>query len=76
MRGVIWMEPRVVVEITYRELMMGRLRDPVLRAVRRESHAATDVALIVAAIIMKQDTARGSSGQRRPNIVPTEHRRR
>jgi bifunctional non-homologous end joining protein LigD len=34
-RGVVWVEPRVIVEVTYSELMLGRLRDPVLRAVLR-----------------------------------------
>jgi hypothetical protein len=31
-RGVVWIEPRVVVEVSYSEIMLGRLRDPVLRA--------------------------------------------
>ena len=31
MRGVVWVEPRVVVEVSFSELMRGRLRDPVLR---------------------------------------------
>jgi bifunctional non-homologous end joining protein LigD len=30
-RGVVWMEPRVVVEVTFAELVNGWLRDPVLR---------------------------------------------
>jgi bifunctional non-homologous end joining protein LigD len=30
-RGVSWVEPRVVVEVSFSELMVGRLRDPVLR---------------------------------------------
>jgi hypothetical protein len=28
---VVWVEPRVGVEVSYSELMVGRLRDPVLR---------------------------------------------
>src|SRR5262249_53534567 len=32
-RSVVWIEPSVVVEVTYSEVMMGRLRDPVLRNV-------------------------------------------
>jgi ATP-dependent DNA ligase len=32
-RDVVWLKPRVVVEVTYSELMEGRLRDPVLRTV-------------------------------------------
>jgi len=31
-RGVTWLEPTVHVELTYSELMDGRLRDPVYRA--------------------------------------------
>jgi len=27
-----WLEPRVNVEVTYNEMMVGRLRDPVLNA--------------------------------------------
>ena len=27
-RGVVWTEPRVVVEVTYWELVLGRLCDP------------------------------------------------
>ena len=27
----MWVEPRVVVEVSYSEIMVGRLRDPVLR---------------------------------------------
>jgi len=34
MRGVLWVEPRVVVEVSFSELMLGRLRDPVLRGVQ------------------------------------------
>ena len=34
-RRASWVEPRVVVEVTYSELMLGRLRDPVLRGVKR-----------------------------------------
>ena len=33
-RDVVWVEPRVVVEVSYSELMVGRLRDAVLRGVR------------------------------------------
>ena len=33
-RGVLWVEPRVVVEVSYSELMQRRLRDPVLRGLR------------------------------------------
>jgi len=32
-RGVVWVKPKVVVEMSYNEVMMGRLRDPVLCAV-------------------------------------------
>jgi hypothetical protein len=32
-RGVVWVEPRVEVEVSFSEVMLGRLRDPVLRAV-------------------------------------------
>jgi bifunctional non-homologous end joining protein LigD len=32
-RGVTWVEPTVVVEVTYSELMEGRLRDPVYRGI-------------------------------------------
>jgi bifunctional non-homologous end joining protein LigD len=28
---VIWLQPRVVVEVSYSEMLQGRLRDPVLR---------------------------------------------
>ena len=31
-RGAAWLEPRVVVEVSYSELVNGWLRDPVLRA--------------------------------------------
>jgi hypothetical protein len=31
-RGVGWREPRVVVAVSYADIMQGRLRDPVLRA--------------------------------------------
>ena len=30
-RGVTWLEPTLTVELTYSELMEGRLRDPVYR---------------------------------------------
>ena len=30
-RGIVWLEPSVEVEVSYSELMLGRLRDPVLR---------------------------------------------
>ena len=30
--GATWLEPRVKVELTYNEMMEGRLRDPVLSA--------------------------------------------
>jgi hypothetical protein len=33
-RGVVWIHPDVVAEVTYSEVMQGRLRDPVLRSVR------------------------------------------
>jgi len=29
--GVTWLEPELTVELTYSELMEGRLRDPVYR---------------------------------------------
>jgi hypothetical protein len=31
-RGVAWLEPRLQAEISYSEMMQGRLRDPVFRA--------------------------------------------
>ena len=34
-RGVTWLEPTVIVEVTYSEVMDGRLRDPVYRGVLR-----------------------------------------
>lgn len=30
-RGVTWLEPTLTVEVTYSEIMEGRLRDPVYR---------------------------------------------
>jgi bifunctional non-homologous end joining protein LigD len=33
-RGVVWLEPRVVVDVQYNELMQRRLRDAVLRGFR------------------------------------------
>ena len=30
-RGVTWLEPTLTVELTYSEIMEGRLRDPVYR---------------------------------------------
>lgn len=30
-RGIVWVKPSVVAEVQYNELMLGRLRDPVLR---------------------------------------------
>ena len=41
MRGVIWIEPRVVVEVSFSELMLGRLRDPVLRGLLDQPTRAT-----------------------------------
>ena len=32
-RDVIWLRPRVVVEVSYSEVLLGRLRDPVLRRI-------------------------------------------
>jgi bifunctional non-homologous end joining protein LigD len=32
-RRVTWLEPRMKIEVTYNEVMEGRLRDPVLRAI-------------------------------------------
>jgi hypothetical protein len=32
-RRIVWIHPNVVAEVTYSELMQGRLRDPVLRSV-------------------------------------------
>jgi len=32
-RGVTWLEPTLLVELTYSEIMEGRLRDPVCRVV-------------------------------------------
>ena len=40
-RGVVWLEPRLTVEVTYSELMLGRLRDPVLRGFVAGPHGAT-----------------------------------
>ena len=34
LHGVVWVEPRVVVEVSFSEMLLGRLRDPVLRGVR------------------------------------------
>ena len=31
--GATWLEPQLVADVTYAEVMQGRLRDPVLRAV-------------------------------------------
>jgi hypothetical protein len=36
-RGVTWLEPTLTVELTYSELMEGRLRDPVYRSTVRAS---------------------------------------
>jgi hypothetical protein len=33
-RRIVWIHPDVVAEVTYSEIMQGRLRDPVLRSVR------------------------------------------
>jgi hypothetical protein len=33
-RGVVWIHPDVVAEVSYSELMLGRLRDPVLRRIQ------------------------------------------
>jgi bifunctional non-homologous end joining protein LigD len=33
-RGIVWIHPDVVAEVSYSELMQGRPRDPVLRGVR------------------------------------------
>jgi hypothetical protein len=30
-RGVVWLEPTLEVDLTYSEVMEGRLRDPVYR---------------------------------------------
>jgi hypothetical protein len=30
-RNIVWLEPSVEVEISYSEVMQGRVRDPVLR---------------------------------------------
>jgi len=32
-RGVTWLEPTLYVELTYSEVMEGRLRDPVYRGI-------------------------------------------
>jgi ATP-dependent DNA ligase len=32
-RGIVWIHPDVVAEVSYSELVQGRLRDPVLRRV-------------------------------------------
>ena len=31
--GVVWIHPDVVAEVSYSQLMLGRLRDPVLRRI-------------------------------------------
>jgi hypothetical protein len=31
-RGVVWLDPTLQVELTFSEVMEGRLRDPVYRA--------------------------------------------
>jgi hypothetical protein len=36
-RRIIWLEPRVRIELTYNELMEGRLRDPVFRGIASSS---------------------------------------
>lgn len=33
-RGIVWLDPNVEVDLSYSELMRGRLRDPVLRGSR------------------------------------------
>ena len=33
-RGIVWLEPRLEVEISYAEVTQGRLRAPVFRALR------------------------------------------
>src|SRR5437763_4850672 len=40
-RGIVWLHPDVVAEVTYSELMQGRLRDPVLRQVQSAAWRAT-----------------------------------
>jgi hypothetical protein len=40
-RGVTWLEPRLIVEVTYSELMEELLRDPVYRGVV-EGHRSGD----------------------------------
>jgi hypothetical protein len=32
-RGIVWIHPDVMAEVTYSELMQGRLRDPVYRGI-------------------------------------------
>jgi bifunctional non-homologous end joining protein LigD len=34
-RGIVWTNPSLTADVTFSELMLGRLRDPVLRGVRR-----------------------------------------
>jgi hypothetical protein len=36
-RGIVWLEPSVVAEIQYNEMMQGRLRDAVLRGMHVRS---------------------------------------
>ena len=36
-RDIVWLEPIVEVEVPYSDIMQGRLRDPVLRAISSES---------------------------------------
>jgi ATP-dependent DNA ligase len=39
--GVVWIEPDVLADVTYSELRLGRLRDPVLRGIQRVDWRST-----------------------------------
>jgi ATP-dependent DNA ligase len=36
----VWLEPRLLAEVDYAEIMQGRVRDPVFRALRAARHVA------------------------------------
>jgi len=40
-RGVVWIEPDIIAEVTYSELRLGRLRDPVVRGIQRVDWRST-----------------------------------
>jgi len=45
-RGVTWLEPTLHVDLTYRELMEGRLRDPLYRGPRGKAIIARPLARV------------------------------